>query len=89
MHRYFLVIASLFALSLALLPSTPAMAITAKQKMETCKFGAEDQKLVGRQRAEFIKKCMANHNDPRGPAVGTPAAPRTEAAPENEPEPKN
>lgn len=83
MHRYIPFAASLFVVSLAMLPSAPAVAITAKQKMETCKFGADDQKLVGRQRAEFIKKCMANRNDPRGPAVGTPGAAG------EEPEPKN
>jgi hypothetical protein len=38
----------------------PAHALTAKQKMETCKFGADDQKLKGAPRNAFIKKCMAN-----------------------------
>ena len=37
-----------------------ASALTAKQKMETCKFGADDQKLTGRKRKTFISKCMAN-----------------------------
>ena len=88
MHRFILVAISLAIVSLALLPSAPAVAITAKQKMETCKFGADDQKLVGKQRAEFIKRCMANRNDPRGPAVGSPAA-GAAGAPGEEPEPKN
>jgi hypothetical protein len=89
MHRYFLVTAALFALAPAVLPTVPALAISAKQRMETCKFGADDQKLAGKQRTEFIKKCMANRNDPRGPAVGTPAAAGAEAAPGEEPAPKD
>jgi hypothetical protein len=64
--------------------STPASAVTAKQKMETCKFGADDQKLAGAARAAFMKKCMSNKNDPRGPAAGTPATTGTPAAPEGE-----
>jgi len=42
--------------------------------METCKFGADDQKLQGTARNKFMKKCMANKDDPRGPAVGAPPA---------------
>jgi hypothetical protein len=38
--------------------------------MATCKFGADDQKLQGGARNAFLKKCMANRNDPRGPASG-------------------
>ena len=74
MQRFTLV-ASVFAvLSLIVLPSTPALAITAKQKMETCKFGADHPMLAGKQRADFIKKCMSEKNDPRGPSSsGTPA----------------
>jgi hypothetical protein len=52
----------LLALPLLLL-ATPASALTAKQKMETCKFGATAEKLTGAKRAAFIKKCMA-----KGPA---------------------
>jgi len=55
-----------------MLPSSQSFALTAKEKMATCKFGADDQKLQGKARATFIKKCMANKDDPRGPAVGTP-----------------
>jgi hypothetical protein len=73
MHRYVLLAGSLIAVSLAALPNAPAMALTAKQKMATCKFGADDQKLTGKDRAAFLKKCMSNKNDPRGPAIGTPA----------------
>jgi hypothetical protein len=39
--------------------SAPAGAVTAKEKMETCKFGAQDQKLAGKEEKAFIKKCMA------------------------------
>lgn len=42
-----------------LLLATPASAVTAKQKMETCKFGAESEHLTGAKRNTFIKHCMA------------------------------
>ncbi len=48
----------------ALLLSTPLHAITAKEKMDTCKFGADDQKLTGAARNTFLKKCMANADAP-------------------------
>jgi hypothetical protein len=44
----------------ALAFSAPAHAVTAKEKMETCKFGADDQKLAGAARKTFLSKCMAN-----------------------------
>ena len=62
------------AAALPLLVVNPAAAVTAKQKMETCKFGADDQKLTGAKRQAFISKCMANRNDPRGPSAGAKAA---------------
>lgn len=46
--------------ALAILLPAPATALTAKQKMETCKFGADDQKLKGPKRKAFINKCMAD-----------------------------
>lgn len=52
--------------ALAVLPATPASAITAKEKMDTCKFGADDQKLKGKERQNFINKCMANADAPAG-----------------------
>jgi hypothetical protein len=52
---------SLFA---ALVFSAPAGAVTAKQKMETCKFGAQDQKLTGKEEKAFIRKCMAASDAP-------------------------
>jgi hypothetical protein len=58
---------SLVTLLPLLLLTTPASAITAAQKMETCKFGADDQKLEGAKRKAFIAKCMANRDDKRGP----------------------
>jgi hypothetical protein len=54
-------IIGLISLPLLLLAS-PAWAVTAKEKMETCKFGADDQKLEGAARNAFIKKCMAGGN---------------------------
>jgi hypothetical protein len=57
--------------------SAPSFAVTPKAKMATCKFGADEQKLDGAERDAFIKKCMANKNDPRGPAASTePAQPK-------------
>jgi hypothetical protein len=61
------------ALLMAILPAAPSSAVSAKDKMATCKFGADDQKLQGAARASFMKKCMANRDDPRGPAPGAPA----------------
>ena len=40
--------------------------------METCKFGADDQKLTGAARKSFMAKCMSNKDAPRGKPV-TPA----------------
>jgi hypothetical protein len=59
---------ALFSLLAALLvlPSAPASALTSKEKMETCKFGAEDQKLKGAAKQKFINKCMANADAPAG-----------------------
>ncbi len=56
------------AVLIAVLPSGPSFAVTAKEKAATCKFGADDQKLAGTARAKFMKNCMANKNDPRGGA---------------------
>jgi hypothetical protein len=58
-----------------LLLATPASAITAAQKMETCKFGADDQKLAGAKRKTFMANCMANRDDKR------PAKPAGQMAP--------
>ena len=72
MSRYALLAAAL----IVLLPAGSCFAVDAKQKMATCKFGADDQRLQGAARDAFLKKCMANRNDPRGPASGGGAAPK-------------
>jgi hypothetical protein len=51
-------------------------ALSAKDKMKTCQFGADDQKLVGTARKTFISRCMTNRNDPRGPSSGQAPAPQ-------------
>lgn len=62
----------------AMLPGAPALAVTAKEKMETCKFGADDQKLEGAARKTFMNKCMAKADAPeKKPA----AKPKPAAAP--------
>lgn len=58
--------AVLAGLLTVMLPSAPCLAVGSKEKMATCKFGADDQKLAGKARDKFIKNCMANRNDPRG-----------------------
>lgn len=55
-----------------MLPGVPSLALTAKDKMATCKFGADDQKLQGAARNAFMKKCMSNKDEPRS-STGTPA----------------
>jgi hypothetical protein len=89
MQRYVLLAGAMVGLLPAVLTGAPALAITAKQKMETCKFGADDQKLTGAARVVFLKKCMSNKNDPRGPAIRTPAAAGAPTPPNEEPEPKD
>jgi len=51
--------------------ATPAAALTAAEKMETCKFGADHQKLAGAARKKFLAKCMAE-------VAGPAAAPKTQ-----------
>ena len=53
-------------LAAIVMTGTPALAATSKQKMETCKFGADDQKLQGAARKAFMAKCMSNKDSPRG-----------------------
>jgi len=59
-------------LAVAVLSVAPAFALTAKQKMETCKFGADDQKLTGAARKTFLSKCMANTDAPAKRAKPAP-----------------
>ena len=72
MYRY----AFLVAILIAMLPCAPSFAVSAKDKMATCKFGADDQKLQGAARNTFMKKCMSNKDDPRGPATGAVPPPK-------------
>lgn len=57
------------AVLIALLPCVPSYAVTSKDKMATCKFGADNQHLQGKARTAFMKKCMANADEPRGAAA--------------------
>jgi hypothetical protein len=59
-----LIVAAGLAASFVLSPS--AFAATSKEKMETCTFGADDQKLTGAKRKAFMSKCMSNADSPRG-----------------------
>jgi hypothetical protein len=75
-------------LPLLLLASPASAAPTKAQKLETCKFGADDQKLEGAKRDAFVKKCMAQGNfEPPGrkatkkPAAKKPAAKKPADAP--------
>jgi len=60
----------LFAVGLAAFvlvhASAPVQALTSKQKMETCRFGADHQQLKGTARKKFMANCMANRDSPRG-----------------------
>jgi hypothetical protein len=65
------------AMLTVLLPTAPSFAVTAKDKMATCKFGADDQKLQGAARKSFMAKCMSNKDDPRGsPVLGAAPPPK-------------
>jgi len=79
MHR----IIALATLLPLLMIATPVLALTTAEKAETCKFGADEQKLTGAKRKTFIERCMANHNDRRGPATAAKksAAPKTTTSP--------
>jgi hypothetical protein len=39
---------------------TTASALTPEEKMETCKFGADHQKLAGAKRKKFLAQCMSD-----------------------------
>jgi hypothetical protein len=72
MIRWGVVAAAFAAFCLA---SAPSLAVTAKEKMVTCKFGADDQKLKGATRKGFLSKCMANTDAPAKRAKATPKPP--------------
>ena len=85
MHRRIFIARHIFIATVLIvaLPSAPSFAVTAKEKMATCKFGADDQKMVGAARAKFMKNCMANKNDPRGRAGAAGAAGGVPPPPKN------
>jgi hypothetical protein len=64
------------AILAATVATTPSFAVSSKAKQETCKIGADAQNLQGSDRAKFMKNCMANRDDPRGPATAPAAAPK-------------
>ena len=69
--------ALLTAALIVLLSVGPCFAVDAKQKMATCQFGADQQRLQGQARDAFIKKCMEDRDDPRGRTpAGTVTAPK-------------
>jgi hypothetical protein len=74
---------SVGAMVVILVPAA-AGAATPKQRAATCRFYADQQKLAGPKRAEFMAKCTSNKNEPRGPAAGAAAGP-----PGSEPEPED
>ena len=57
------------ALLAVCLPGAPSFALSKDAKMETCKFGADSKKLQGAERKKFIDRCMAETDEPRGPAA--------------------
>ena len=69
MHRLPLLAGLLALTAMALLPR-PAGAANANQKTATCKFYADQQKLAGVKRTQFMAKCTSSKNEPRGPAAG-------------------
>jgi hypothetical protein len=89
MHRFPLLAGLLAVTAVAALPCAPAAAATPKQKTATCKFYADQQKLTGAKRTQFMGKCMSGKNDPRGAGAGRPgAAGPAGAEPEPEEEPQ-
>jgi hypothetical protein len=57
-----------FFTALLLSAGIPAHALTPQEKMTTCNFGADDQKLKGANRKSFMSKCMAEADAPAKPA---------------------
>jgi psiF repeat len=74
-------ILSVISLLPLLLLATPASAITAKAKMETCKVGADNQGLKGAKRTAFIGRCMGkgNYKPPARKLAKKPAHKKTMA----------
>lgn len=63
--------AALFALLPLLMLGSQASALTAEEKAETCKFGAEHQKVPAAKMKAFMARCMSDKNDPRPAAKKT------------------
>jgi hypothetical protein len=59
-------------LAASFLMGPAAVAATSQEKMETCKFGADDKKLAGAARKSFMAKCLSNKDSPRGKPVAAP-----------------
>jgi hypothetical protein len=55
-------------LAASFLFNAPAFA-AASPKLDTCNFGADDQKLTGAARKSFLSKCISNKDSPRGKPV--------------------
>ena len=78
MKGHYMIVRLIVAIGLATIAfaGTPANALTAKEKMVTCKFGADDQKLAGPARKSFLSKCMANSDAPVKQAKPKQAKPK-------------
>ena len=51
-------------LLMGFLANGPVFALTKQQKLETCTFGADNQKLTGQARKAFLERCMADVDTP-------------------------
>lgn len=90
-----LALASVLSLALT---AQPAAAATKAEKMETCKAGADHDKLTGAKRTAFINKCMGTANyEPKArldalkqaktkPAAASTPAPASADEPEEKPQ---
>ncbi len=76
MFRHTLAFGLAFAAALYAAPTfaQPASAVGAREKMDTCKFGAAEQKLQGKAEQDFIRKCMANEPAVSSKSNGSPAS---------------
>jgi hypothetical protein len=54
-----LLAAGLFAFTPGVKTFAQEKPVSAKDKKATCEFGADDQKLKGAERRNFLSKCMA------------------------------
>jgi len=60
---------SVLGLLFIVLANTSALALTQQQKLETCTFGADNQKLTGEARKTFMTRCMATEDRPASRAA--------------------